>query len=51
VSDDVIDEHALEAGHVTGPCCVEERCEQAVTLRRPIMLVPLLGQVCASSPP
>ena len=47
----VIDEHALEAGHVAGPCCVEKGSEQAVTLRRLNRLVPLLGEVHASSPP
>jgi hypothetical protein len=40
VRDDVIDEHALEASHVAGPCCVEEGSEQAVTLGRLIRLVP-----------
>jgi hypothetical protein len=51
VGDDVIDEHVLQAGHVTGPCGVEEGREQLIGLRRSSTLVPLLGEVYARSPP
>ena len=51
VSDAVIDEHALEAGHVAGPCCVENGSEQAVSPPPSNRPVPLLGEVHPSSPP
>ena len=51
VSDAVVDEHALEAGHIAGPCCVENGSQQAVVRRRSNRFVPLLGEVHPGSPP
>ena len=46
VRDGVLDEYVLESGHVAGPCCVEEGCEQAMSLSWVITLVPC-SAMCA----